>query len=1068
MLESSFDQTVMAASIQHAMLLSHSHLTLNTCRRTFNKFTNNPYHSYSRAIRNCRKLIQNRVTRPSQAKISNALNLRSFSQATDDSDSNNCPRGLVPWQKKEFTNILPPAYNPEYVEAIWYKWWEQKGFHQPQPIQDAVKKRRFVICLPPPNVTGSLHLGHALTCSIQDAIVRWYRMQGHQVLWVPGLDHAGIATQVIIEKWLWKKKGCTKHDIGREKFLEEVWKWKIEKENTIYEQMKRLGASLDWTRHFFTMDQNLSKAINEAFIRLHDEGLIYRKKCLVNWSCVLKSAISDVEIEMLQLKGKTKLEIPGYAKKVQFGTLTSFAYPVVGTDEKIIVATTRPETIFGDVAVAVHPEDSRYQHLHGALLQHPFSDRKIPVIADEFVDKEFGEGAVKLTPCHDQTDYEVCERHGLPISFSIIDDSGLMCNVGAPFEGMKRFDARKAVVKSLKQKDLYHGTINHSMMLPVCSRSKDVIEPLLMDQWFLNCKTMATKATQAVTNNLLCFIPDYYDSIWFHWLQNIRDWCISRQLWWGHQIPAYFATTTPSPQLSTSSSTGIWVSARNQEEALAKASEKLSVPKEQITLKQDEDVLDTWFSSALLPFSVFGWPEKTIDYESFYPTDLLETGSDILFFWVARMVMLGQKLTGQLPFDKILLHGIIRDSEGRKMSKSQGNVIDPLNVIYGASLKDLQNQLDSSVLDQKEIEHCKKEQHKNFPHGIPQCGADALRFTLCSYNFKLQTINIQMDHIKSSKFFCNKIWQASRFIHLNQEDSFTPKRPFALSGHESAIDKWILSVLTETTHYCDPKFRNYDLQLVTNSLRKFWIQNFCDIYLESVKPILKNGSEEEKETVNQVLHFCLETYLKAISPFMPYLSEELYQQLMQRSGHFDVSVCSAAYPNPKDFTWRNPFIEEDMNIVQDLCSQALFLRKEFSLTKAKGNVFISSSNEILLDRLSQNYSVPISTLSRSASVNFIYGILNIPHGCVSSKTVADTCQVHLSLQGLVDPVIELNKLTKKVEKVLKELEKIAASMNRDLRNNELVDEKKIKAVENLNSELDRLQNYVSVLEKLEP
>ncbi|CAI9716594.1 valine--tRNA ligase-like [Octopus vulgaris] len=1058
----------MAASIQHAMLLSHSHLTLNTCRRTLNNLTNNRYHSYSRTIRNCRKLIQNRATRPCQAKISSVLNLRYFSQATDDSDSNDCPRGLVPWQKKEITGTLPPAYNPEYVEAVWYKWWEEKGFHQPQPIQDAVKKRRFVICLPPPNVTGSLHLGHALTCSIQDAIVRWNRMQGHQVLWLPGLDHAGIATQVIIEKWLWQKKGCTKHDLGREKFLEEVWKWKTEKGNAIYEQMKRLGASLDWTRQSFTMDQNLSKAVNEAFIRLHDEGLIYRKKCLVNWSCVLKSAISDVEIEMLQLKGKTKLEIPGYSKKVQFGTLTSFAYPVVGTDEKIIVATTRPETVFGDVAVAVHPEDSRYQHLHGALLQHPFSDRKIPVIADEFVDKEFGEGAVKLTPCHDQTDYEVCERHGLPISFSIIDDSGLMCNVGAPFEGMKRFDARQAVVKSLKQKDLYHGTINHSMMLPVCSRSKDVIEPLLMDQWFLNCKEMATKATQAVTNHLLCFIPDYYDSIWFHWLQNIRDWCISRQLWWGHQIPAYFATTTPSPQQSTSSSTGIWVSGRNQDEALAKASEKLSVPKEHITLKQDEDVLDTWFSSALLPFSVFGWPEKTVDFESFYPTNLLETGHDILFFWVARMVMLGQKLTGQLPFDKILLHGIIRDSDGRKMSKSQGNVIDPLNVINGISLKDLQSQLDNSVLDKKEIEHCKKEQYKNFPHGIPQCGADALRFTLCSYNFKLQTINIQMDHIKSSKFFCNKIWQASRFIHLNQEDSFTPKRPFALSGHESAIDKWILSVLTETIHYCDPKFRNYDLQLVTNSLRKFWIQNFCDIYLESVKPVLKNGSAEEKETVNQVLHFCLETYLKAISPFMPYLSEELYQQLMQRSGHSDVSVCNAAYPNPKDFIWRNQFIEEDMNIVQDLCSQALFLRKEFSLTKAKGNIFISSSNEILLDRLSQNYSVPISTLSRSASVNFIYGILNIPHGCVSSKAVADTCQVHLSLQGLVDPVIELNKLTKKVEKVLKELEKIAASMNRDLRNNELVDEKKIKAVENLNSELDRLQNYVSVLEKLEP
>ncbi|GAB1599106.1 valine--tRNA ligase-like [Argonauta hians] len=1056
----------MAASIQPAMRLPpSSHFIVNTFRRTFYLISGfSPHYFHSAINRNSHKSIQHRMRRQLLAKTPRDGTIRHVSEVTDDSNVSSSVTGSVPWQKKEIASTLPQAYNPEYVEAVWYKWWEEKGFHQPQPIETAVKKRRFVMCLPPPNVTGSLHLGHALTCSIQDAIVRWNRMQGHQVAWIPGLDHAGIATQVVMEKWLWQQKGCSKHDLGKEKFLEEIWKWKKEKKNTISEQMKRLGASLDWTREAFTLDQNMSRAVTEAFVRLFDEGLIYRKKCLVNWSCILNSAISDVEIEMLQLNGKTYLKVPGYKNKVQFGCLTSFAYPVVGKDEKVIVATTRPETIFGDVAVAVHPEDTRYQHLHGALLQHPFSDRKIPVIADEFVDKDFAHGAVKLTPCHDQTDYDVCQKHGLPMSLTVIDHTGLMYNVGAPFEGMLRFDARRAVIRALKEKDLYHGTVSHSMMLPICSRSEDVVEPLLMDQWFLDCQDMATKAAQAVNNNLLCFIPDHYDSLWFHWLQNIRDWCISRQLWWGHQIPAYFATT----EQPTSEHHEVWVSGRNHEEALVKASDRLSVRKEHITLKQDEDVLDTWFSSALLPFSIFGWPEKTADYESFYPTNLLETGSDILFFWVARMVMLGQKLTGHLPFDKILFHGIIRDSQGKKMSKSQGNVIDPMDIINGISLKDLQAQLDTGVFEQKEVDHYKKEQRKCFPSGIPQCGADALRFSLCAYNFKLQTINVQIDHIKSTKFFCNKIWQASRFIHLNQAEYFVPKRPFTLTGNESAMDKWILSVLSETIHYCDLKFRSHDLQLVTNSLRKFWLQNFCDTYLECVKPVLKNGSEQEKETVSQVLHFCLETYLKALSPFMPYLSEELFQHLMQRRGELDSSICKAAYPNPKDFVWRKEFIEEDVDLVKELCSQALFLRKEFDLTKTRGNIFISSSNEILLDRLSHNYLIPITTLSRSKSVNFITGILNVPPGCISSKTVADTCQVHLSLQNLVDPVIELNKLAKKVEKLLKELEKMASSINRDLRRNDGVDDKKIKAVENLNGELERLQAYVSVLEKLEP
>lgn len=997
----------------------------------------------------------------------NSLNKKtSPSSESSDLRPDKDPRSLVPWQKKEIAKELPKAYDPGYVESVWYDWWEEKGVHKPPPFQDLPKKKKMIVCLPPPNVTGSLHLGHALTCSIQDAIVRWHRMRGHQVLWVPGTDHAGIATQIVVEKHLWKKK-ITKLDIGREKFLEEVWKWKNEKGSRISEQMRRLGASLDWSREYFTMDEKLSKAVVEAFVSFHEEGLIYRSNRLVNWSCHLQSAISDIEVEMIPLEGKKYLKVPGYEKMVEFGILTSFAYPVIESGEEIVVSTTRPETMLGDVAVAVHPQDERYTHLHGKLLQHPFSDRQIPIILDEFVDREMGSGAVKITPSHDYVDYEIGLRHNLPINHTVIGSNGNMSNVPPQFEGMKRFEARTAIVQALKEKGFYRGSKDHAMILPVCSRSQDIVEPLLKEQWFLDCKNMATEALQAVNDDMLRLIPDHHNRTWFHWLENVKDWCISRQLWWGHRIPAYYATHCD--ENNEQNAQGHWVSARNEEEALAKASNVFGVPVEHIHLKQDEDVLDTWFSSALIPFSVFGWPEKTDDLKAFYPTKILETGSDILFFWVSRMVMLGKKLTGKLPFEKVLLHGIIRDSEGKKMSKSLGNVIDPMDLIHGKSLEGLQKGLLDTTLDAKEIEITKKAQKKAFPGGVPQCGADALRLALCSYNFKLQTINIEVDHVKSCKLFCNKLWQASKFLHSNLGEDFVPKRPFEPSGYESSLDNWILSNLCETVQHCDKALRSYDINQATHQIRQFWHQDICDTYIEAIKPVLQSGTEEEKEALRQILHFCLETTMQLLSPFMPYLTEELYQHLQQRQGNLNQSICNSHYPKPRNFPWTKPFLNSDMAVLRALCKEALFLRKEFDLTKARANILISSSDEILIKRLERNYTSPLTALSRSKSIEFVTGILSIPPGYVSSpKTVNNTCQVHMQLQDLVDPVIEMKKISKKVKSVLKELEKAAATFSKNMKSNNPIDEKKLKQVQNLNSDVERLQSYVAVLENLKP
>ena len=571
-------------------------------------------------------------------------------------------------------------------------------------------------------------MGHALPNALQDTLIRWNRMHGKTTLWLPGCDHAGISTQSVVENMLWRRQGKTRHDVGRAKLTEIIWDWKEEYHGNINRVLKRMGGSFDWTREAFTMDPNLSAAVTETFVRLHDEGYIYRSNRLVNWCCKLNTALSNLEVDNKELDGRTLIDVPGYDRKVEFGVITHFQYPIEGSEERIEVATTRPETMLGDSGIAVHPNDERYKHLVGKNAKHPFLDRLLPIFADDYVDPEFGTGAVKITPAHDPNDFTLGKRHSLEF-INILNDEGTMNENTGTFEGTKRFDARYKVIDALKQKGLYVKWENNPMKVPLCAKSKDVIEPLMKPQWWMKMREMADDAMRVVKDGQISIKPESAEKSYFRWMENINDWCLSRQLWWGHQAPAYLVEF--EGEKSDDSNEESWVTGRTIEEAESRAKEKF--PGKKFTLTRDPDVLDTWFSSGLWPFSTLGWPNKTHDLEKLYPTSVLETGWDILFFWVARMIMFGVKLTGQVPFSEVYCHSLIRDSEGRKMSKSLGNVIDPLDVMQGIPLQALHDKLLAGNLDPKEVANATKYQKTAFPDGIPECGADALRFSLVSY-----------------------------------------------------------------------------------------------------------------------------------------------------------------------------------------------------------------------------------------------------------------------------------------------------------------------------------------------
>ncbi|XP_031950189.1 valine--tRNA ligase [Corvus moneduloides] len=912
------------------------------------------------------------------------------------------------------------------------------------------------MCLPPPNVTGTLHLGHALTVAIQDTLTRWHRMRGLTTLWAPGCDHAGIATQVVVERRLLRSRGVTRHQLGRDAFLGEVWRWKEEKGDRIYQQLRRLGASMDWERACFTMDPKMSRAVTEAFVRLHEQGLIYRSRRIVHWSCTLRSAISDIEVEKRELGGRTLLRVPGYEEPVEFGVLVAFAYPLEGAgegeDAEVVVATTRLETMLGDEAVAVHPEDPRYQHLRGRHVLHPFTGRRLPVLHDPFVDPQFGTGAVKITPAHDATDFEVGQRHGLG-GATVIGEDGTMVNVPAPFQGMPRFKARSALLETLKERGLFRGVSENPMVVPICSRSKDVLEPRAVPQWFVRCQGLAGAAAAAVRRGDLRLHPASHARTWFSWMDNIRDWCISRQLWWGHRIPAYFVTINdPRVPPGQDEDDRFWVSGRSEDEARAKAAAAFGVPPELVSLRQDEDVLDTWFSSGLFPFSIFGWPDPTPDLERFYPGSLLETGHDILFFWVARMVMLGLALTGRLPFREVYLHAIVRDAHGRKMSKSLGNVIDPLDVIAGVSLQELHQQLESSNLDPAELERAREGQKRDFPEGIPECGTDALRFALCAYTAQGRDINLDVGRVLGYRHFCNKVWNGARFVLRALGEGYRPPpAPQEGSGgpRGALAERWVRSRLSRAVQGCGAALGGFDFPGATTAVHGFWVYELCDVYLECVKPVLAraapaqpggvpggpegegeghggDGDEDEErgdvEAVRDTLLTCLDAGLRLLAPFMPFLAEELWQRLPPRAPPAPPSICLAPFPEPEQFCWQDEEAEATMEFVLGIVRALRSLRAAHGLTRQRPPCFLQCPDPAWGSR-ARRYRGLLRALGGVGAVRLLGGGEGPPQGCAVA-VASDRCTVHLLLKGVVDPPKELSRLGGRREELEKALERL--------------------------------------------
>ncbi|CAO3589825.1 unnamed protein product [Absidia cylindrospora] len=805
---------------------------------------------------------------------------------------NKTPKG----EKKDMTQPMASAYDPQAVESGWYEWWVKEEFFKPELTRDGKIKPEglFVVPAPPPNITGSLHIGHALTVALQDTLVRWNRMLGKTVLFNPGTDHAGISCQSVVEKKLWFESKTTRHDLGREAFVDKVWEWKAKYGHRIHQQFYRLGASYDWDRMAFTMDPKLSKAVRETFVRLHREGTIYRANRLINWCVRLNTALSNLEVENKEMTGRTLMHVPGYDddEVFEFGVLNEFAYQVEGTDERIVVATTRIETMLGDAAIAVHPEDQRYSHLHGKHVVHPFLDRRLPIIVDDMaVDMTFGTGAVKITPAHDFNDYDVGKRHGLAF-INIMNDDGTLNEHAGRYAGMKRFHVRTRIVEDLKTMGLFVGVKENPMTVPLCSKSGDVIEPMMKPQWWVNCKPMADAACQAVRDGKLKITPKVSEGDWFRWLENIQDWCVSRQLWWGHRVPAYYIALEGATLDYADGS--YWVSGHDEADARGEAERRF--PGKKFTLEQDPDVLDTWFSAGLWPFSIMGWPDKTDDLAKFYPSSLLETGWDILFFWVARMVMFGIKLTGQVPFSEVFCHAMIRDAHGRKMSKSLGNVIDPVDMIEGITLNDLHGRLLEGNLDPREIAKAKSGQKTDFPKGIPECGTDALRFALCSYTTGGRDINLDILRVEGYRKFCNKIWNATRFAMMKLGSDFKPSPSAKVSGKESLADKWILDKLNKAVVETNKELTERNFMAATNAVHQFWLYDLCDVYIEVIKPICDNDKDPRRTAAQNTLYTCIEAGLKLLHPFSPFVTEELYQRLERRPGDTIPSIVKASYP----------------------------------------------------------------------------------------------------------------------------------------------------------------------------
>ncbi|KAG1759709.1 tRNA synthetases class I-domain-containing protein [Suillus occidentalis] len=884
-------------------------------------------------------------------------------------------------EKKDMSQPMASGYNPIAVESAWYDWWEAQGFFKPQTTENGETKPEgvFVIPMPPPNVTGSLHIGHALTVAIQDCLIRWNRMLGKTTLFVPGFDHAGISTQSVVEKRLYKAEGKTRHDLGREVFLGKVMEWKNDYQARITDQLRRLGGSCDWDRVAFTMNPSLSKAVTETFCRLHEDGIIYRANRLVNWCVHLNTTLSNLEVDQKQLSGRTLLNVPGYdaKEKFEFGVITSFAYRIEGSDERIIVATTRPETMLGDTAIAVHRDDDRYKHLHGKFAIHPFLNRRLPIIVDENVDKEFGTGAVKITPAHDPNDYEF---------INILNDDGTFNeNAGEQFKGMKRFHARREVIKKLTDLGLFVETKDNAMQIPICSKSGDIIEPVLKPQWW------RTRAGE------LSIGPKQSEADWYRWLENIQDWCISRQLWWGHRCPAYFVQI--EGEAIDRNDGKNWVVGRTMEEATERA--KILANGKNFILEQDEDVLDTWFSSGLWPFSILGWPEKTVDFSQYYPASILETGWDILFFWVARMVLMGIYLTGQMPFSEVLCHAMIRDAHGRKMSKSLGNVIDPID---------------------KEILKAIAGQKKDFPKGIPECGTDGLRFALCAYSGGGRDINLEILRVEGYRKFCNKIFNATKFAMLKLDDGFVPETSAKPTGNESLVERWILHKLNIAATQINTQLQERNFMAATTSAHNFWLYELCDVYIEAMKPLTDASVPlQTRRSAQQTLYTCLDHGLRLLHPFMPFVTEELWQRLPRRPTDITPSIMLASYPiNDSDFISSEE--EKEFDVVLSAVRAARSLAASYNL-QSNIQLFVHSKTGKEIDLFRSQMQAVITLIKGCSAVNVLEDVKALPAGC-GSAVINSTTTVHVLVKGLIDIDAEIAKCDKKLTLARLNLEKI--------------------------------------------
>ena len=876
--------------------------------------------------------------------------------------------------------ILEKSYNPKKVEEKWYKIWEKKGYFEPSYDE---KKPKFSIVIPPPNVTGALHIGHALNNTLQDVLVRYKRMDGYDVLWVPGTDHAGIATQNVVEKEI-AKEGLTRHDLGREKFLERVWQWKEQYGNRIIDQLKKLGASCSWSYERFTMDEGLSRAVREVFVRLWEEGLIYRGDYIINWCPRCQTALADLEVEFESIPGK----------------LWYIKYPLENESRYIIVATTRPETMLGDTAVAVHPEDERYKDLIGKNIKLPLIERIIPVIADKVVDPEFGTGAVKVTPAHDFADFEIAKRHGLSF-VKVIDERGKMTKKAGNYAGLDRFEARKKVLEDLKKQGLLEKEEDYQLVLGHCYRCNTVIEPLLSKQWFVATKPLAQPAISAVKYGFIKFIPENWINLYFDWMKNIRDWCISRQIWWGHRIPVWYCNSCGETIVS-------------EKEDVRRCPNCGSK-----NLKRDEDVLDTWFSSALWPFSTLGWPENTKALSTFYPTTVLVTSFDIIFFWVARMIMMGIHFTGQIPFKNVYIHALVRDEKGQKMSKSRGNVIDPLEM-------------------------------------IDKYGTDALRFTLVALAAQGRDIKLSEARIEGFKHFINKIWNASRFVLMNLKNYLPGKEEFRLS-ELPLFSKWILSELQKTIRIVREKLDEFEFDQAAMQIYHFFWDKFCDWYLEVSKIYLKDP--KYKISTQRTLLEVLKSSLKLLHPFIPFITEEIWQYLPERETEH---IIIAKYP-----VFEEKFIDENaeklVQILQELIIGIRSVKAEYNLTsKTDLNVIFRSSDNGILNFINEQKG-PIKFLAKVSNIE-LSNNYEKKKGEVS--VVLSEGEIFINLAGLIDIEKEIKRLKKEKEKIEKKLLQI----ERKLKNREFLEKAPKEVVEkekfNYKEFKERLNKIIHYLSEL--